>query len=535
MSRLSVTVLALATCVLGCGAWDPEPLSCRSDSECGDTQVCFPEGCGDPGKNIVVEVVPNPKGGLYAQDFRVDDLRSEHNLELFDPPTLQGQVRVESATSSSTSYGSPVTLRMTGESLLIPGVVRRHETTFTPEDGGYSLPVGAGNYAITLVAPNTELPPLFDSREVRPGRSETLDFLLPAPALLLRLTGKVLRHDGLPMDVDLEIQALDETLRPLSQRVAVKRTTGEFSLALPPSVEWFSNVNLLVLPLSADALVPQKMFNVDPREPLQAALSMGDYGVPVKVSGRVLGPDKKPVSQATVYLQGRVGGGGQYRSQKVLTDEGGAFEVLTLPSSGEATMTLNIVPPAGALAGLTLKSVSVARASTVTLADITCAARVKVRGTLQLPSGSLPAVGARVVAEPVGEVAGWPRPALGAEALRTTDESGQFELLLDPGQYRFDFLPTEGLPRVSRIVSVLPADATSPEPVMELSPFTLSKGRRITGLVSISGARLMEPAVPYASVRFFRVVNVEGKPSALLLSQTLTDQSGNYSTTVPAR
>jgi hypothetical protein len=45
----------------------------------------------------------------------------------------------------------------------------------------------------------------------------------------------------------------------------------------------------------------------------------------------------------------------------------------------------------------------------------------------------------------------------------------------------------------------------------------------------------MEPAVPYASVRFFRVVHVEGKPSALLLSQTLTDPSGNYSTTVPAR
>jgi hypothetical protein len=524
MIRLSV--LVLAALVQGCGVWAPEPISCRSDSECGDTQVCFPEGCGDPGRNIVVEVVPNPKGGLYAQDFRVDDLRSAHNLELFDPPTLQGQVRVET-TSSTASYGSPITLRMTGESLLIPGVVRRHETTFTPEDGGYSLPVGAGNYAVTLIAPNTELPPLFDSREVRPGRSETLDFLLPAPTSLVRLAGKVLRHDGLPMDVELEIQALDESLRPLSQRVAVKRTTGEFSLALPPSAAWLSNVNLLVLPTSVDALVPQKTFNVDPRE-AQEPLSMGDYGAPVKVRGRVWGPDQKPVPQATVYLQGRVGGGGQYRSHKVLTDESGSFEVLTLPSSGDSAMTLYIVPPAGSLAGLTLKSVPVARTSAVTQADVTCAARVKVRGTLQLPSGSLPAVGARVVAEPVGEVPGWPRPALVAEALRTTDDSGRFELLLDPGQYRFDFLPTEGLPRVSRIVSVLPGD-------VELSPFTLSKGRRITGLVSISGARMMEPAVPYASVRFFRVVHVEGKPSALLLSQTLTDQSGNYSTTVPAR
>jgi hypothetical protein len=528
MSRFSATVLMLAAFVLGCAASSPDSIGCRSDSECGDTQVCFPEGCGDPGRNIVVEVVPNPKGGLYAQDFRVDDLRSEHNLKLFDPSTLQGQVRVETESSSSASYTAPVTLRMTGESLLIPGVVRRHETTFTPEDGGYSLPVGVGNYSITLIATNTELPPLFDSRVVWPGRAETLDFLLPASTALLRLSGKVVRHDGLPMDVDLEIQALDETLRPLSQRVPVTRATGEFSLALPPSAAWLSNVNLQVLPTAADALVPQKLFNVDPRESLPASLSMGDYGAPVKVSGRVWGPDQKPVPQATVYLQGKVGGGGEYRSRKVLTDEGGFFELLSLPSSGDSAMKLYIVPPPGSLAGLTLKPVSVARASTVALADVTCAERVKVRGTLLMPNDSLPAVGAKVEAEPTGEVLGWPRPALRAEALRTTDESGRFELWLDPGQYRFDFLPTEGLPRVSRIVSVLPGD-------MELSPFTLSKGRRITGLVSISGAKLTEPAVPYASVRFFRVVHVEGKPSALLLSQTLTDQSGNYSTTVPAR
>jgi hypothetical protein len=527
MNRFSVAMWMLAALVLGCAASSDEFISCRSDSECGDTQVCFPEGCGDPGKNIVVEVVANPKGGLYAQDFQVDDLRSEHDIALFDPPTFQGQVRMQT-TASSSAYAAPITLRMTGESQLLPGVVRYHETTFTPEDGGYSLPVGAGHYAVTLLTTDTELPPLFQSREVRPGRTETLDFLLPASTSLLRVYGKVVRHDGLPMDVDLEIQALDETLRPLSQRVPVTRATGEFSLALPPSAAWLSNINVQVLPTTVDALLPQKLFNVDPREALQAPLSMGDYGSPVRVRGRVWGPDQKPVPQATVYLQGKVGGGGQYRSQKVHTDEGGFFEVLSLPSSGDSTMTLYIVPPPGSLAGLTLKSVSVARASSVTLADVSCAERTKVRGTLLMPNGSLPAVGAKVLAEPVGEVLGWPRPTLSAEAPRTTDESGRFELWLDPGQYRFDFLPTEGLPRVSRIVSVLPGD-------MELSPFTLSKGRRITGRVSFSGARLVEPAVPHASVRFFRVVHVEGKPSALLLSQTLTDQSGNYSTTVPAR
>jgi hypothetical protein len=71
--------------------------------------------------------------------------------------------------------------------------------------------------------------------------------------------------------------------------------------------------------------------------------------------------------------------------------------------------------------------------------------------------------------------------------------------------------------------------------VQQLTPFPLSKGRRVSGLVSISGQRMMQPAAPYASVRFFRVVNVEGRPWSLLLAQTLTDQNGTYSTSLPTR
>jgi len=97
------------------------------------------------------------------------------------------------------------------------------------------------------------------------------------------------------------------------------------------------------------------------------------------------------------------------------------------------------------------------------------------------------------------------------------------------GEYRFDFSPAENLPRVSRFVTVRPAQDA------ELAPFTLSKGRRVTGQVGFSGETLVQPAAPYASIRFFRVVDVEGRRSALLLSQTLTDQNGGYSTTVPTR
>ena len=102
------------------------------------------------------------------------------------------------------------------------------------------------------------------------------------------------------------------------------------------------------------------------------------------------------------------------------------------------------------------------------------------QGSLLRPEG-VPAAGARVLAEPVGAVTGWPLPAVGVEADSATDEAGVYRIRLDPGEYRFDFIPGENLPRVSRFVTVLPAE------MMELAPFTLSKGRRITGLVTNGG------------------------------------------------
>ncbi|WP_375765225.1 carboxypeptidase-like regulatory domain-containing protein [Archangium gephyra] len=535
MTRLTSFVLLTAALVSGCGAsyeWESF-VGCRSDNDCDSDEVCFIDGCGDPGKNIVVEVVPNPRAGLHAQDFRVDELRSQQNIELYDPSVLKGQVRVQGMTSSGT-YSAPITLRMTGESLLIPGVMRRHESTFVPENGGYSLPVGVGRYNVTLLTTDSELPPLSGTREVQPGHSVMLDFTLPVSSELVRLSGTVMHQAETTVDVELEVQALDEELRPLSQRMRVTRDTGEFTLTLPPSAAERPTVVLQVVPTSALALVPQKLFTVSPRQD-KLALVMGDYGEPVRFKSKVLNRDGQPVAQASVSLQGKVGGGGQFRSQKVLTDANGAFELLTLPSESGTEMMLSIVPPPGSNAGLTLKSVPVPRVSQVLWPDVTCGERMKVRGTVLKPSGSQPAAGVQVVAEPLDEIPGWPRPSFSFEAARTTDDSGRFELALDAGRYRLDFIPTEELPRVSRIVTVWPGEGSSPNPPLELSSFTLSKGRSVTGQVSFNGSNTALSAAPYASVRFFRVVDVEGRPSALLLSQTLTDQNGGYSTTVPAR
>ncbi len=537
MRRMGAALLALALVGAGCALLPDSHaeslLVCRSDAECAEGQVCFADGCGDPGKDIVVEVTANPKAGLHAQDFRVENLRPQQNLELFGPATLQGQVRRETLNpgpgSGSTAYSSPITLRVSGESLLIPGVTRRYEGALVPDNGGYQLAVGTGSFTITLLAADSEIPPQVDTRTVEPGRAVSLDFLLPASTALVRLAGQVVRQEGVLVEADLEVQALDDTLRPLSQRVPVARGIGAFLLSLPPAAALREHVLLQVTAPHAEELVPQKTFTVDPRPGVTAPLSLGDYGEPVTLKGRVVDQQGQPVPGASVYLQGKVGGGGQLRTRSVLTGADGRFELSSLPSHPDTPLTLYAVPPPEATAGIALQPMAIDREGG-SLPDVICQDKVSLQGTLLGPEGT-PAAGVRVVAEPVGAVSGWPRPAVGFQAESPTDENGLYRLRLDPGEYRFDFLPSENLPRVSRFVTVLPGAE------LELAPFTLSKGRRITGLVTLSEEELKGPmpGVPYASIRFFRVVNVEGTPTAVLLAQTIADSTGAYSATLPTR
>lgn len=540
MNRMSPplrALLALAVASSACAYLPDDPeestLVCRNDSECGEGEVCFLDGCGNPGQFIFVEVTPNPRAGLHPQDFPVENLRPQQNLELFGRAALQGEVRRESLMpspeSSTVAYSSPISVRATGESLLIPGVTRHYKATLVPDNGRFELSVGSGRYTVTLNAEDPQVPPVSESRAVNPGQAVPIPFLLPASTAVTRLTGKVVRQGTTLVDADLEVQALDESLRPLSQRVPVARSSGEFLLALSPLAAKLEHVLVQVTVSLADTLVPQKTFTVDPRPGVTAPLELGDYGERVTVQGRVVNRQDQPVANASVYLQGKVGGGGQFRSRTATTDADGRFELLSLPSHPDTPLTLYAVPPASTPAGLILVSTAIPRGG-ITLTDIVCPDKIVASGTLLRPEGP-PAAGVRVVAEPVGEVTGWPRPAVSTEAESATDEEGRYLLRLDPGEYRFDFIPAENLPRVSRFVTVLPSVD------LEVAPFTLSKGRRITGMVKLSEPELSNPtsAAAYAFIRFFRVVNVEGEPTAVLLAQAVADSAGSYAATLPTR
>ncbi|CAM3496441.1 carboxypeptidase regulatory-like domain-containing protein [Corallococcus sp. ZKHCc1 1396] len=544
--RRALRTLALALWVSGAGCAfldedePPVQLVCRSDAECAGGQVCFVDGCGNPGGDIVVEVQAHPRAGLHAQDFPVDRLRPEQNLELFSPVSLRGQVSRGAAPTpdggtAPAAYRAPIHLLATGESRLIPGVARRYEATLVPDDGAWTLPVGSGDYTVTLTPLDPTVPPLLRTTSVDPGTGGQVAFELPAPTRLASLTGTVVLQGTRRVDADLEVQALDELLRPLSQRARIHRATGAFQLALSLEDATRPTVLLRVSPVNAGDLLPRKTFVVDPSAGPTAPLELGDPGAPVRVEGRVLeGERAVPIAGARVSLQGRVNGGGTFQGVPVLTDKDGRFQLVSLPGPPDGPLTLVIVPPPTSAARLTLQPVTVNAQDTV-LPDVTCPSRMRVEGTVRQPDSSSPASGVRIVVEPVGALSGWPQPPMGFESPYTTDALGGFQLALDPGEYRLDFLPGENLPRVSRFVTVPPR--TQEAERLELVPFTLSRGRSLSGRITLPPDPALAPdgIAANASVRFFRVVTVAGRPASLLLAQTVSDSTGRYSTVLPTR
>jgi hypothetical protein len=342
----------------------------------------------------------------------------------------------------------------------------------------------------------------------------------------------VVRQEEVRVDTPLEVQALDADLTPLSQRVAVTRGTGDFRLVMPLEAARRSAVLLRVTAVGNAPWVPQKTFTVDPRAPLTQPLELGDYGEPVRVTGRVLDLAGKPVKDATVSLRGRVGGGGDYHSPLAVTGADGGFALQTLPAAPNGTLTLVVVPPSGSESGLTTLPVDVPRTG-ATLPDVVCPSRRVVAGVVLKPDSTEPESGVRIVAEPTDEVPGWPRPSSGGQAQSATNVDGSFELKLDPAVYRVDFIPTENRPRISRVVTVLPGTDSGKQ---ELADIRLQKGRTVRGRVTEGGGDAgVGRGLPYASVRFFRVANVEGRPVSVLLAQTVTDPLGNYTVLLPVQ
>jgi len=536
--RSLVPVLLLASACEGLfGLSAPVLPPCQSDDECGPGAVCFPDGCGDPGSNLAVEITPNVASGHFEQDFAIPELRTPFDLELPGPSAIEatllrfvGAVALQGQ-DLTLPYAGTVTFSLNGESAVIPGLRRRQALQRASTDGLYRLPVASGNYSVSLITQDAALPPLaLGGLSIQPGDVVPLDVNLPSSRQLLRVDGRLLRTEGIAVQTTvMEIQALNPlTQQPLSQRVPVSSgqtgSTGDFTLFAAPEARALPNIVLLATPRDGTAAVPSRAFEISTRELLRSPLELGDYGPALLARGRVLDAAGAPVARAVVYLEGLVEGGGQLTTEKVITLADGTFELKALPSRSDSRLRLTVLPPPDAAAALHRRAVALAPEA-LDLGDISCPDRIAVQGVLRGADGASPVAGARIVAEPLAPVDGLPLPNPGAEA--RTGEDGSYVLMLDPGAWRLDVYPAEPqLPRASRFLTL----HDQAERSLQLPPLGLSNGRRVTGTIRAGG-----PHAPNAAVRFYRVVKVEGRPSSVVLAETVADSAGRYEVVLPTR
>lgn len=518
----------------------PGPTFCTTNADCGQGLICFPDGCGDPGSDLKAQIT----FAQQAQEFEIKDLQgAAYNQELSRPPFFSGLIRQDTAIGP-VPFTNSLTLKASGSALFIAGVPRRVELPAQPLNGQYLLPVHTGKY-FTLFAfsSDTAVPPVWlentSGWTMPPGGVTHQDITFPAQSALVRISGSLLLSTALgPVTSPMNVQVLEQNFgRPLSQPAAVD-AAGNFSVLASPRALANQYVELLASPrdgtLTSGAIVPSRLFTSVPVgvpfTPL--VLEMGEFGTAVSLTGRVLDMDGQPVPAAVIYTERTADNRTNYKSLAVNSDANGNFSVLALPTlSVEDAVTLWVVPPTGSRAG-TLAAVMTVPVSGGPVGDLRCPRRIEVRGQVLRPDGSAPASGVSVIAEPVGGVGFLKPPTFSQEGTTTT--LGWYGFWVDPGEYRLDFHPSDLLPKVSRRAIIAPQTTDPPLPV-QLEPFTLWNGRKLTGQITgfANASATVKTALPGATVELFRVTVDNGREVSYSLAKTTTDGNGTYSVVLP--
>ncbi len=533
---------------------------CISDDQCGEGQVCFADGCGDPGKDLVAEVVVSSQNGHLEQDLDQQSLDVKGFTPLYAAPPMAFNVTVlRPATlgGEPVPYLDRVTLRAEGRSDKLPGIQRSYGTSATPSNGLVKLPVGAGVFTLTTTPALASIPPVaLLNQQVNPGDSRKLTVTLPHQDELYRVDGQLVRSATGPVlitsETGMDVRALDaQTLRPLSQKIPVSITTGHFRLLVDKSVNAQRSFLIEATPRDPKALIPTKRFLVSVMENLTAPLEMGEYGAPVTVTGTLVGSDNNhveldggssletaPIAGAVVYVEGTVEGGGSFRSQNAVTGADGRFALGVLPSSAKDPLRLVAVPPPSHYARVLRKAISVEPGepgAPVDLGTFECLDRVTVTGVVYTPRGSV-AAGVKVRAVPVSTAALEDATTL-ADAMDTvTDDSGMFTLLLDGATYRMD-MSSPDYPLTSRFLTVEVEVGTNGYGTKTPPPreFVLSSGRSVKGTVFWRDPTRGAVPAPYATIRLFRVGTSGGAPVSIPLAEGISDPNGNYTLLMPTR
>ncbi len=555
MPVISLRGLALALPFLSCSIGPPPP-PCVSDSDCNEGLICFADGCGDPTRGLAVEIKGGSTSGLFPQDFEVPVLGKSQDFEIKGVLTIVGSFQREKTTNvdptQRTIYTDEVTVKAVGESQVLPGIIRSYQAKFAMTDRGtFSMNVGQGKYAVTAMPTNPEVPPqTFTAISVGADAGATLNYAFASLEGSVSLSGRLIKRkiasptpgEEYITETPMDLQAIDPlTQEVLSQRIETSTgrpgTRGDFILVVSPRAKQLSSIELVATPRDSvtGPVLPTRRFPLAAPFPPTLTLELGDYGSEIpNVKGTVLGVDGQPLAEATVLVEGKVGGGASFRSRTALTDAQGTFSLTVLKP--DDAFSLTIYPRAGIASGVTSTRVKVSsevgKPAAFDPPMVRAQARIPISGKVLLPDGTPAAMLSVRAVETSGSTRALPLDDVDV----LTDIDGVYELALDEGDWRLEFTPAE-FPQTSRLISVSALAASDGGIIsgQTFAPITLPKGRRLTGIVSsLTSGRAAAPLVN-AQVRFFRVTRIEGKPAAVLVGSGVTNGVGQYTVLLPTR
>lgn len=543
LTLMAALLLGLSAC-LAIDPRPPPPAACTTDEQCGPEEVCFADGCGDPGRDIAVEVTPNNRAGQHAQDFAIEKLQATQDFQLVPATVLLGSVVRNGVTDQQTGtpgpatpYDGGVSVRLFGESAIIPGLHRSFELNQEVQGGSFTMSTASGRYQGTLTTADPSIPPQRFAVELPPGAQSSLTVTLPGADRLTWLGGDLF-GSLLPLFGEsflIEAFAAGGTQppdlsTPIAQPVVSDPTSASYMLSLPTEVtEAGEPILLRATPVSTLGPKPTRTFEILPDPSVPHRLFLGPVGVPVTIRGRAVDGLGIPVVNATVYVDAVTDVDATARSPSVRTSADGTFSVQALPNP-LGSNKIWVVPQARHPAGQASFSYPMG-SDPKTVGDLILPWRTPTRVTVLSPD-DLPADNALVVAEPIDAIEGKPLPTFRREEVTAAD--GTIVLWLEPGIYRVDVNPGAPLPRTSRLVAV-GSSVVQPgqQPTVEdVRSIRLSRGRTVTGkVVAADGARPLQGVM----VRYFRVVELNRVNTHLVLAEATTDANGFYSVTLPAR
>lgn len=557
MKRVTVVLMGL---LASCGMRAEFTPACQSDDQCPTGQLCFAEGCGDPGVGVAVEVSGGTLTTHPVQDFSIADgsLTKAQDFDLGVPLSVNGEFLREKTSfpnpADRSTYSEAVTVRAVGKSVVLPGITRTVETRFErPERGYYELKLPSGEFTLSAVALDRSVPPVTLGATVQPGKMPaSASFVFPAVDAAPALTGQLIKTTDptllppepvlLSASFPIDLQVLDvATNQPLSQRFSISRD-GYFSLAVSPDARNRSELILVASPRDTGVPVPTKRFSLSTPLPTAISLEYGNFGEAGNVTGTIVDSQGVAVGDAQVLLDGTVKGDGSFRTRIAVTDADGHFTLNTLPSRGEGTFTLYVAPSRSSRAAATRVAATVKvenGVATLTPSTVKLDDRLIVRGRVLRPGSTLGAGGVAVRATVQNVTSAntvEPSPLALEPAETMTDADGNFTLPLDEGVWRFEYYPGEQAPLSSRLLTIKADrdDTGMPLPELTLRDVQLSHGRTVTGVVTATTGLRTGQAVPFAQLRFFRVTKVEGKDTSILLGTAVADERGMYRVVLPA-